>query len=133
MNSLPLPRPEYPRPQFARDRWMNLNGEWQFVRDPSVSGKERKLYEAASLPDRITVPFCMESVLSGIGDTDFCNCVWYRREIELDESWLSEGKRVILNAGISKVVVRDTKTEYRIIDTQEWIENDDSLSGQFGY
>ena len=42
-------------------------------------------------------------------------------------------KRVILNAGIAKVVVRDTKTEYRVIDTQEWIENDDSLSGQFGY
>ncbi|MBE6703500.1 MAG: cytidine deaminase, partial [Ruminococcaceae bacterium] len=42
-------------------------------------------------------------------------------------------KRVILNAGITKVVVRDTPTEYRVIDTQEWIENDDSLSGQFGY
>jgi dCMP deaminase len=42
-------------------------------------------------------------------------------------------KRVILNAGISKVVVRDTRTEYRVIDTQEWIENDDSLSGVFGY
>ena len=42
-------------------------------------------------------------------------------------------KRVILNAGISRVVVRDTATEYRIIDTQEWIDNDDSLSGQFGY
>ena len=42
-------------------------------------------------------------------------------------------KRVILNAGISKVVVRDTDTEYRVIDTQDWIENDDSLSGQFGY
>ena len=42
-------------------------------------------------------------------------------------------KRVILNAGIAKVVVRDTATEFRVIDTQEWIENDDSLSGQFGY
>ena len=42
-------------------------------------------------------------------------------------------KRVILNAGISRVIVRDTPTEYRVIDTQEWIENDDSLSGQFGY
>ena len=42
-------------------------------------------------------------------------------------------KRVILNAGIEKVVVRDTATEFRVIDTQEWIENDDSLSGQFGY
>lgn len=42
-------------------------------------------------------------------------------------------KRVILNAGIAKVVVRDTPTEFRVIDTQEWIDNDDSLSGQFGY
>lgn len=42
-------------------------------------------------------------------------------------------KRVILNAGISKVVVRDTPTEFRVINTQEWIDNDDSLSGQFGY
>ena len=42
-------------------------------------------------------------------------------------------KRVILNAGIATVVVRDTPTEFRVIDTQEWIDNDDSLSGQFGY
>ena len=42
-------------------------------------------------------------------------------------------KRVILNAGIARVVVRDNATEYRVIDTAEWIENDDSLSGQFGY
>ena len=42
-------------------------------------------------------------------------------------------RRVILNAGISRVIVRDTPTEYRVIDTQEWIDDDDSLSGQFGY
>lgn len=42
-------------------------------------------------------------------------------------------KRVILNAGIAKVVIRDTATEYRVIDVAEWIENDDSLSGKFGY
>ena len=42
-------------------------------------------------------------------------------------------KRMILNAGIAQVVIRDTATEYRIIDTREWIENDDSLSGVFGY
>jgi dCMP deaminase len=42
-------------------------------------------------------------------------------------------KRVVLNAGISKVVVRDTDTEYRVIDTQSWVEDDDSLSGKFGY
>ena len=42
-------------------------------------------------------------------------------------------KRVILNAGIETVVVRDTATEYRVINVADWIENDDSLSGNFGY
>ena len=42
-------------------------------------------------------------------------------------------KRMIINAGITKVIIRDTPTEYRIIDVQDWIENDDSLSGVFGY
>ena len=42
-------------------------------------------------------------------------------------------KRQIINAGIAKVVIRDTPTEYRVIDVQEWIDNDDSLSGVFGY
>ena len=42
-------------------------------------------------------------------------------------------KRQIINAGISTVVVRDTKEEYRVIDVADWIENDDSLSGTFGY
>ena len=42
-------------------------------------------------------------------------------------------KRLIINAGISKVVVRDTKEEFREIDVNDWIEDDDSLSGVFGY
>lgn len=42
-------------------------------------------------------------------------------------------KRIIINAGIEKVIVRDTKNDYRIIEVQEWIDNDDSLSGTMGY
>ena len=42
-------------------------------------------------------------------------------------------KRMVINAGISKVIVRTSDDEYKIIDTNEWIENDDSLNGQFGY
>lgn len=42
-------------------------------------------------------------------------------------------KRVILNAGIEKVVIRDTPTEYRVVNTADWITDDDSLSGKFGY
>ncbi len=42
-------------------------------------------------------------------------------------------KRMVINAGIAKVVLRDTENEYRIVDVNEWIEDDDSLSGKFGY
>lgn len=42
-------------------------------------------------------------------------------------------KRMILNAGITHVIVRDTKDEFRIINVQKWIDEDDSLSGKFGY
>jgi dCMP deaminase len=42
-------------------------------------------------------------------------------------------KRQIINAGIETVVIRDTKDEYRVIPVQSWIDDDDSLSGQFGY
>lgn len=42
-------------------------------------------------------------------------------------------KRLIINAGISKVVIRDTKNDYREIEVEDWIKNDDSLSGEMGY
>ncbi|MBW2282915.1 MAG: hypothetical protein JRG82_19495, partial [Deltaproteobacteria bacterium] len=55
-----VPRPEYPRPQFARERWLCLNGEWQFEIDAADSGLERGLLERP-LAGSITVPFCPES------------------------------------------------------------------------
>ena len=42
-------------------------------------------------------------------------------------------KRTIINSGIEKVVIRDTKKEYREIDVQEFIDNDESLDGLMGY
>lgn len=42
-------------------------------------------------------------------------------------------KRLIINAGIENVVVRDTDTDYRVIRVSDWIDNDDSLTGNFGY
>ncbi len=42
-------------------------------------------------------------------------------------------KRQVINAGIETVVVRDTKDEFRKIPVSSWIEDDDSLSGKFGY
>lgn len=42
-------------------------------------------------------------------------------------------KRMIINAGIEKVVFRDTKNEYRVVETSDWITDDESIFGTFGY
>ena len=42
-------------------------------------------------------------------------------------------KRMVINAGIQKVIVRDTETDFREIDVQDWIENDESVEGIMGY
>ena len=42
-------------------------------------------------------------------------------------------KRLIINAGIERIVVRDDSENYRVIETNDWIEDDDSLTGRRGY
>lgn len=92
-----IPREEYPRPQLVREEWINLNGEWDFEIDNAVVGTEKKYYLREKLADKIMVPFCPESKLSGIGNTDFMNCVWYRKNFSIPENW--KGKRIFLNFG----------------------------------
>lgn len=71
--------PEYPRPQFVRADWVNLNGEWGFgfgdevTPDAAMSGK---------LPRKINVPFTYETKLSGIEDHSQHPVVWYSRKIQ---------------------------------------------------
>jgi beta-galactosidase/beta-glucuronidase len=91
-----IPRPEYPRPQFVRTDWLCLNGTWEFEIDPGDSGLERGLLERP-LSQEIVVPFCPESVLSGIGNTDFMPAVWYRRTVVIPPAW--QGRRVLLHFG----------------------------------
>ena len=92
-----IPRPEYPRPQFVRAGWMNLNGTWQFEIDHGDSGRKRGLVEKEPLDGSILVPFCPESALSGVGNKDFMRAVWYRRTVTLPEE--AKGKRVLLHFG----------------------------------
>ena len=93
-----IPRPEYPKPQFERENWLNLNGVWQFEIDNGRSGIDRGLAEAdAKLSDQILVPFCPESKLSGIEHTDFMYGVWYKRTVTLTEQQCAQ--RVVLHFG----------------------------------
>lgn len=42
-------------------------------------------------------------------------------------------KRLIINAGIDKVIIRETHTKFRVINVEQWIYEDDSLTGKSGY
>lgn len=91
-----ISRPEYPRPQFERKNWLNLNGIWQFEIDNGRSGLDRGLsQEGYELNSRINIPFCPESKLSSVVHKDFMYGVWYKRTVNLDNA---KG-RVILHFG----------------------------------
>lgn len=93
-----IPRSEYPRPQFEREGFMNLNGEWDFCIDNERSGRERGFYLADAAFDRkITVPFCPESELSGVNHKDFMYGVWYKRAFALTGE--QAAKRTVLHIG----------------------------------
>jgi beta-galactosidase/beta-glucuronidase len=91
------PRPEYPRPQFAREAWVNLNGPWTFTFDAGKSGAQRGLAASTGFDRQISVPFSPESVLSGVGHTDFIEMMWYHRQLQIPAGW--QDKRVILHFG----------------------------------
>ncbi len=92
-----LPRAEYPRPQFVREAWQNLNGTWTYEFDFALSGMQRDLKSSQGFQNQITVPFCPESKLSGVEYKDFIAGMWYHRTIRRPAEWA--GKRVRLNFG----------------------------------
>lgn len=81
--------PEYPRPQFVRTDWQNLNGEWKFG-----FGEEVDPFDAVvgKLPRTIRVPFSYETIASGIADQTPHATVWYSRTVSG-----KKGKRTLLH------------------------------------
>ena len=118
MEETNIPRSEYPRPQYRREDWLCLNGQWQFEIDAGDSGLGRGLLNR-DLKDTITVPFCPESKLSGIENTDFLNAVWYKKKVTIPESW--RGQRVLLRFGAC---------DY---DTTVWINNQEVMKHRGGF
>jgi beta-galactosidase/beta-glucuronidase len=87
-----LPWPEYPRPQMVREHWQNLNGPW----DLAVTSKHAG--QPADFPERILVPFPIESALSGVQRQLQPNeRLWYRRTFTVPDDWT--GSRVLLHFG----------------------------------
>jgi hypothetical protein len=83
---------EYPRPQLQRERWLNLNGLWDFAIAGPASAPP------AAYAGKIRVPYPVESVLSGVGRTlKPDDRLWYRRSFDVPADW--RGNRVLLNFG----------------------------------
>lgn len=97
VNAFAQPRQEYPRPQFERNAWVNLNGEWTYELDLVKTGHERRLFESSGFGDKIVVPFAPESKLSGVEHKEFIPSIWYQRSITIPQEWA--GKDILLNFG----------------------------------
>ncbi len=80
-----LPRNEYPRPQFVRNEWLNLNGEWEFS------------FDTDSFDKKIIVPYVYQAKLSGIGVNEAHEVVWYRKKFDLPKEMA--GKHILLHFG----------------------------------
>ena len=83
--------PEYPRPQMAREKWMNLNGLWQY--QPGTTADES--VPKGKLTATILVPFPVESALSGVKEHH--ERIWYRRTFTVPKEW--KGQRLLLHFG----------------------------------
>jgi beta-galactosidase/beta-glucuronidase len=92
--AVPIGERGHPRPQFVRERWTSLDGEWDFAVDPE--GRWRRPTDV-KWGGRIIVPFAPETARSGIERTDFFRACWYRRRVDVPER--VAGERLLLHFG----------------------------------
>lgn len=84
--------PEYPRPQMVREKWLNLNGLWDYA----ITDRDAGL--PAAWGGKILVPFAVESALSGVSKpVGSAKALWYRRTVVVPKEW--RGGRVLLHFG----------------------------------
>jgi beta-galactosidase/beta-glucuronidase len=82
----------YPRPQMKRERWLNLNGMWDYAIAPKAAA------QPATMDGQILVPFPVESKLSRVARrVTPDDRVWYRRSFTVPADW--GGQHVMLNFG----------------------------------
>lgn len=90
------PFPDYPRPQLERKEWMSLNGKWDYIggKEKTSSLNPKMALNFEGKYEQILVPYCPESVISGIERKQEVN-MWYRKAFEIPKDW--KGHQVMLN------------------------------------
>lgn len=87
---------DYPRPQFVRKRWNNLNGEWRFAFDDGNAGEREEWYKAEFPADlTICVPYSYQTLKSGINDKKRHDYIWYQKDVSYSAEELG-GDRILL-------------------------------------
>lgn len=88
-------RKNYPRPQFVRKDWENLNGEWNFIFDDKDEGEKKEYFREIPINEKIMVPFTYETKLSGIEDETIHYIVWYNRKINISKQQIQKQKTIL--------------------------------------
>ena len=95
-------RNAYPRPQFQRDEWVCLNGEWTYTlsrksfcyRNEDINPRR---VNSTGFDKKINVPFAPETKLSGAMENELINGIYYHRKLEIPSAW--ENKKILLHFG----------------------------------
>ncbi|WP_153799294.1 glycoside hydrolase family 2 protein [Foetidibacter luteolus] len=95
-NAAAVPLAEYPRPQLQRKEWLCLNGYWDYLggRNAPDAQSPESVASFSAKPEKIKVPYCPESALSGIQRMQETN-MWYRKSIRIPATW--KGRQVLLH------------------------------------
>lgn len=75
----------YPRPQFVRNNWTNLNGEWDFTLDDEKIGEQKEFFKIFPKDKKINVPYTYETKMSGINDQSVHENIWYLKNVDIKE------------------------------------------------
>jgi len=75
----------YPRPQFVRNNWTNLNGEWDFTFDDEKIGEQKEFFKIFPKDKKIIVPYTYETKMSGINDQSVHENIWYLKNVDIKE------------------------------------------------
>ena len=86
---------DYPRPQFVRGNWENLNGTWDFAFDDKNVGEAEKWFNEFKGTHTIQVPYTYETKMSGICDETRHDNIWYHKTIPVDGQLLEKNNYIL--------------------------------------